>query len=179
MPIESITINNKPIKPFVGGQILQLDVSVNPFDFEEDDELLFESSSYGVASVSNVGFIQASFSGRSTITAYSRENPDIFDSFEINVLGTQGVFAYKSGVVKVAIKEPESLIITNKPTSSLKIGDTLQLIHKFLPEGSRTYPVKWLSSAPDIVSVSESEGVLTALKMGNYTIRCEVDVDAL
>lgn len=62
-----------------------------------------------------------------------------------------------------------SVSIKNK-TSSLKIGETLQLEWEVLPTNATNKEVAFLSSAPDIVSVNKT-GLVTANKYGTATLK--------
>ena len=131
------------------------------------------SSNKRVASVGVDGVVAANNIGTATISA---KIVDYFDNkFEIT-----SKFNITAGVLVEGVK-------LNRNGLTLAISDTEQLIATVLPEDATNKNVTWTSSNPDVATVDEENGLVTAMtpgeatitvttKDGGYQATCEVNV---
>ena len=78
-----------------------------------------------------------------------------------------------SCVEKGPAEIPVSSVTINKTTIQMKMGETETLTVTVTPSNATEKEVLWTSSNPDVVDV-DTEGVLTANKVGKATITAEV-----
>jgi uncharacterized protein YjdB len=118
----------------------------------------WSSSNSSVATVSTTGLVSAVALGRVTITA---------------------TVETKSGTATVDVIDPVATVrITPPVAQTLRVGGKLQLSAIGLNAAGQTLPgrpVKWFSSNPNVASVNENTGEVTALAVGNVTITAEID----
>ena len=83
------------------------------------------------------------------------------------------LFTLISCVEKGPAEIPVSSVTINKTAIQMKVGETETLTVTITPTNATDKQVSWTSSNPDVVDV-DTEGVLTANKVGKATITAEV-----
>lgn len=119
-----------------------------------DKSVIWESSNTAIASVTSTGEIIGIAEGEAVISVKATAKKDITNSIQV--------------IIKKPITNPESITI-DTPITKLLIGETFQLQATVLPAESTDKSVSWVSSNPEIVSVS-TEGLLTGKAIGKATI---------
>ena len=140
-PIKSILLNKKNLILNVG-ENETLDVSIFPTD-TNNKNLIWNSSDESIATISNTGNLYGIKVGKCKITVYSEENPNIYDTCEIE------------------IKQPvNSLRLDKNEIVSDKIGEIIQLNAIIEPSDATNKNVSWQSSNPSVCSVSSNGSVI-------------------
>ena len=152
VPVESLIIENKPESARVGDEFT-LKVTILPAE-ATDKSVTYTSSNNEVATVSPGGKVTFLKEGEVTITVTSVSDPDIKDSFTIQV-----------GAAPVLVS---SVAISNKPTS-VREGDTLALQVTVSPENAENKALTYQSSDESIALV-DTNGNISFLRPGNVTI---------
>ncbi|MGQ0641965.1 MAG: Ig-like domain-containing protein [Gemmatimonadaceae bacterium] len=120
--------------------------------------IVWSSSNPAVATVSVSGLVSAVSLGTATITATSEG---------------------KSGSATITVVDPvASVRITPPGPQTLRIGGRLQLSATALNVAGQTLSgrtVNWLSSNPNVASVNQQTGEVTAVTVGNATITAEIE----
>ncbi|MBP5504779.1 MAG: Ig domain-containing protein [Bacteroidales bacterium] len=143
-----ISLNQRDLD-LQGGETFQLEVTFNPPD-ATDQRVIWESDYPEVATVSESGLVTAHKSGYTLIVVRS-ESSDALDACHVRVT-----------VPVTGIQLDNDYIQLNK-------GEYATIKASLLPEGANYQQVEWVSSNPDIVSVS-NYGTIRALAAGRATI---------
>ena len=128
------------------GASTRLALTVSPEDFT--DAVTWKSANTSVATVSDDGTVKAVGVGNTTIKV------------------TVGSV---TASCKVTVVQPVTSISLSRTAVSLEALETSRLTATVSPSSAEDKRVQWLSSAPDIASVSE-DGLVTALKKGTAVI---------
>lgn len=145
--VTGITLNMSSADLKVGDSVT-LSATVIPED-ATDKTITWSSSNETVATVDADGKVTALSLGESTITARCG-----------NVTATCTIIVGAT---------PATSIELNLSSAELKVGETLSLSAKILPEDATDQIVTWSSSNPTIASV-DANGIVTAISLGNTTI---------
>ena len=148
--VEEITLNATTASLKVGETIL-LTATVKP-DNATDKTVVWKSSDEGVASVKD-GVVTADKVGTTTITAKAGE---------------------KSATCLITVvATPVTSVTLDKPSASLKAGETVTLTATVKPDDATDKTVAWNSSDASVATVSN--GVVTAKKVGTATITAKAE----
>ena len=128
-------------------ETVQLTATVEPAN--TTDELVWSSSNESVATVSETGLVTAVSVGTATITV------------------TCGTVTAACGVIVDPISPKE--IVLNSYSITIDVAGNYQLIATVNPEDAADKTITWLSSNPDVATVSES-GLITAKSIGSAMI---------
>lgn len=132
------------------GSKLSLTATVLP-ENAFDKNVTWTSSNETVAKVSDKGEITAIKSGNVQITVTSVAVPSV------------------KAVCAVSVNTPVTGISLSPLAKTLVVGDTFNLEAHILPADADNQNVKWVSSAPEVVSVS-NQGAVRALAAGAATV---------
>ena len=145
--VESITLNHTSLELALNEKAV-LEATVNPEGYvsQEVEWVIGDSS---IVSFEN-GNVTALKGGETTITAKSKENPEI------------------TAVCTVKVPVPAESIILDKKEMSLTVGDMETLIATVKPDGSTEKNVTWASSNSSVVKVEN--GKITAMNVGTAVI---------
>ncbi len=135
------------------GESVQLEGKVYPLN-AEDSVITWTSKNPEIATISKTGFLSARDVGTAIIVAETER-------------GVKKEFA-----VKISEFMAESIEILNKPTSTIKQGEALQLTATVLPEDATDKTVRWFSENEDVASIDKN-GMVQTLKSGKVTISAE------
>ncbi len=138
------------------GETTQLTATVTPADA---GKILWSSSDETVATVDENGVVTALKAGEATITASLASNSDVKATSTITVVD-------KPVVIPKITVEPSS--------AQLEVGKTTQLTATVTP--SDAGKILWSSSDETVATVNEN-GVVTALKAGEVTIKASLASD--
>lgn len=128
-------------------ETVQLTATVEPAN--TTDELVWSSSNESVATVSETGLVTAVSVGTATITV------------------TCGTVTAACRVIVDPISPKE--IVLNSYSITIDVAGNYQLIATVNPEDAADKTITWLSSNPDVATVSES-GLITAKSIGSAMI---------
>ena len=143
--ISSITLN-MPTATLKVGETVTLTATVKPDD-ATGKTVTWTTSDASVAAVSN-GVVSAKKSGTATITAKAGD---------------------KSATCAITVEAtPVTSVTLDKPTASLKVGETITLTAAVKPDDAADKTVTWSTSDASVATVNN--GVVTAVKVGTATI---------
>ncbi len=147
-PVSGVSLNTQA-EDMGLNETFQLIATISPSNAAERT-LIWSSSNDKVASVDQMGLVEALSFGTAEITVTTKDQS-------------------KSAVCKITVK-PVGVtgIMLDKQDLTLKQGMTYQLEPKVLPSNAANKNILWQSSNPDIVSVDE--GLLTAKEIGKSVI---------
>jgi len=171
IPVASLSLNLANLALVVTGGPAQLTATALPPN-ATDQRLNWHSSDPSVATVSPTGLVTPIAPGRARITVTSADGGRVATS-EVTVAAP---------VVSV------TGITLSHASHTLRIGETLRLVATITPPNATTRTVSWLSTNPDVASVT-AEGLVTAHRVGTARITatstdggrvatCEVTVTA-
>lgn len=166
VPLESIGLNKTEITLNKGTVSEALEVLYNPADTTDDKEVIWTSDNEGVATVED-GVITAKAAGMATITAM--------------------VGKYTASCEVTVLSPLESISISaDKETDRLEIGDTVNMMVKYIPSDTTdARDVIWSSSNESVASVDKNgvvtavgggKAVITALLAANENMKAECEV---
>ncbi len=147
-PVTGITLDNATVT-LKEGQEIQLTATVAPVD-ATDKTVTWSSNKTDVATVSNTGKVKAIKEGVATITAKAG-----------NKEATCVVTVSKNVIAVTSVS-------LDKPSASLKVGETVTLTATVKPDDATDKTVTWTTSDASVATVSN--GVVTAKKVGSATI---------
>ena len=147
-PVTGITLDNATVT-LKEGQEIQLTATVAPVD-ATDKTVTWSSNKTDIATVSNSGKVKAIKEGVATITAKAG-----------NKEATCVVTVSKNVIAVTSVS-------LDKPSASLKVGETVTLIATVKPDDATDKTVTWTTSDASVATVSN--GVVTAKKIGTATI---------
>lgn len=124
--------------------------NVSPYD-ADNKKVLWSSSDETVATVDESGLVTAVNSGEAWIKAVSDDNPEACDSCKVTV--TQAVTGIELDITECTLN---------------KIGETIQLTAKVIPENANNRNVNWKSSNESVCFVSN--GKVVAVGFGTAVI---------
>lgn len=150
-PVTGISLNKTSLE-LPENESEQLIATIEPHN-ASDKSITWTSSDISVAMVSRDGTVYAIKPGQATIMATS-------------VDGGFVALCKVTVTAKTVIAESLSLSISS---SSLTIGETLQLYSTIQPENTTNKNIRWTSTNTEIATVTES-GLVTAIKEGNVQI---------
>ena len=153
-PVTSVTLD-KPSATLKVGETVTLTATVKPDD-ATDKTVTWTTSDASVATVSN-GVVTAKKIGTATITAKAGE---------------------KSATCAITVNPtPVTSVTLDKPSATLKVGETVTLTATVKPDDATDKTVTWITSDASVATVNN--GVVTAKKVGSATITAKVgDVSA-
>ena len=95
----------------------------------------------------------------------------VFTGIKEGETSVQVSFEGKTETVSLVVSHVKvlSLSLTEPLSTTLSIGNTLQLEYSLYPENAKVVDLQFASSAPDVLSIDQS-GLLSALKEGEATI---------
>lgn len=146
--VESITLNHTSLELAMNEKAV-LEAVVNPEGYVSQ-EVTWTVGDSSVVSFED-GNVTALKGGETTITAKSKENPEI------------------SAVCTVKVLAPAESISLNKKELSLVVGDTETLTATVKPDYATNKAIHWESGNPSVASVDQN-GKVTALKEGEAAI---------
>lgn len=149
--VTEISIDNSRVEMNIG-ETLVLNATVNPSHATNKD-IEWTSSNTEVATVSSTGVVSAVEEGDAIITARSIDGSNVSASC----------------VVTVKRVPVESVSITASGSTTLKVGQTVQLSATVLPEAATDKSIVWSSSDMAVATV-DNAGLVTAIKPGT----CEI-----
>ncbi|MEE1281561.1 MAG: Ig-like domain-containing protein [Acutalibacteraceae bacterium] len=152
----TVTVKNAPTKITLNKTTITLGVG-ETFDLNSSlpsgtasYSVKYSSNSIGVATVtSSNGLITAKKVGTAVITAITYNG--------------------KKATCKVIVKNAPTKITLNKTTINLGVGETFDL-NSSLPSGTASYSVKYSSNSTGVATVTSSNGLITAKKVGTAVI---------
>ncbi|MBQ9820775.1 MAG: Ig-like domain-containing protein [Muribaculaceae bacterium] len=147
--ISSISLNNNDTILYVG-ETKQLQASILP-EYATNKTLEWTSSDTNVASVDDNGIVTALSQGITIISAHTNDGSDLSASCVIEV------------------RTYVSNIYLNKSSITLCVGDSETIIATVSPENASNSTLSWISSNPDVVTVTNS-GIIKGVKPGNAII---------
>ena len=145
----------------VEGTTLQLSASITPLDTKEL-EIEWSSNKESIVTVSETGLVTAVKKGTATVMVKSKVKSSVYDKLKVKVVGAP--------IEGLTIIRNDGVEIENREISLLE-GDKLTLKYKISPKGSNDTSVIWVSSDPEVASVTDN-GLVDALKEGNALITC-------
>lgn len=159
--INPITVNfeNENVNT-VEGKTLDLEVTINPTTYLNEDQVItFTSSDGSIATVDENGVLTALTEGEVTITA------------SINILVDGEVITTREASISVVIDAaiPVTSISLEETELTIKEEETVELIYSIDPENATHKEVTFVSSDDSIATVDE-DGVVTAHSVGTVTI---------
>ena len=173
-----ITITNKPYSSLTVGDTHDLDYSLSPAAGSAgyaSHTVTWSrvSGSSNVSVNSSTGVVSASAAGTATIRATLKVNGSTVDYDDYQI-------TFVAAPVQPTV--PTGITITNKPYSSLTVGDTHDLDYSLSPAagsaGYASHTVTWSRvSGSSNVSVNSSTGVVSASAAGTATIRATLKVN--
>lgn len=146
--VGEITLNETELTLNKGANVT-LVATVLPDD-AYDKGITWSSSDETVATVDQSGKVVAKKSGTADITVKSVAVPSVIKS------------------CKITVKTPVESVQLDSPQTVLEISKTKQLTATILPEDADNKNIKWTTSDPEVVSVTN--GLLTGLKIGSARV---------
>ena len=165
--VKSVEISKKGLS-LSKGESVKLEVSLSPED-ADNKKVIWSSSDASVATVDESGTVTAVNSGEAWIKAVSDDNPEACDSCKVTV--TQAVTGIELDITECTLN---------------KIGQTIQLTAKVLPENATNKNVNWKSSNENVCFVSNGKVVavgfgtavvIATTEEGGYMAICTVKVE--
>ncbi|MBQ7690742.1 MAG: Ig-like domain-containing protein [Muribaculaceae bacterium] len=147
--VSSITLDPVNAELPVGGT-LAINATVVPSN-AADQSLTWRSSNTTVATVSTTGVVTARSKGEATITATAADGGGA------------------TATCHITVKPVMVTSVTMAPTMEIEQGSTAQLKATVLPDNATDKTLGWLSSNPDVATVS-SNGLVTARAVGTATV---------
>lgn len=138
------------------GDTEQLSADIYPSN-ATNRKVNWSSSNNSVALVSSNGKVTAISAGTATITCRAADGSGAYDDCKVSV---------ESATVYV------TNIVLNKATSTLNVGETLQLEPSISPSDATNKNVSWTSDDTSVATVSNS-GLVTAKSAGKAIITCK------
>ena len=151
---ESVDLSKTSIS-LVEGDEMALSATVKPDD-ASDKKVTWTSSKEEVATVSAEGLVKAVKEGEAVITAKAGEK------------------TAECRVTVSAKKIPVTMVMLNKESLTLMVGDEEKLVATIVPENATDQNVQWSSSNTEVATVDQ-EGLVKALKEGESKIVAYVD----
>ena len=149
-PVTSVSLNQNEYN-VVAGRAVQAKATVSPSD-ASDKKLTWSSSDETIATVKG-GQITGKRAGTCTVTVASAASPDVIAEATVNVVQL---------VSRIECTTP-------KKEQSLKVGETVDLRWRVLPEDATDSSLTFKSLHPKIATV-DANGVVTAVSRGTATI---------
>ncbi len=146
---QTISFKEPPAKLSVGAD-KKITAVVSPSN-TSDKALVWTSSNEAIATVSKNGVVTPLYPGEVTITAASKDFPDIYASANITVV------------------QPAKKIELSETKLNILVANTAQLTYVITPDYTTNKTVLWSSSKPEVASVDQN-GLVTAYKRGTATI---------
>lgn len=157
---ESVMILGKPSVWKVGKEY-DLQGMVFPV-YASNREVTWESSNPSVASIDQDGKLMFSQTGTVTITCTAKDGK----SYASMTISATGAASNPDDTIYV------SSIIIDGNASGMKVGEIRKLTANVYPENATDRSVRWSSSNPSVVKVSQ-DGTLEAITEGTAEIICE------
>ncbi len=151
-PVTGITLSDSEVSLTVGGT-KQLTATVVPSDASESG-VTWASTNPSVATVSASGLVTAVGAGAATVTAAADDGSG------------------KTATCSVVVKQMVTGITLDHTTLSLREGTGASLVATVEPATASNPAVTFTSLNPEVATVT-SVGVVSAVKAGTATIRCE------
>ncbi len=169
--VTSVTIDNPPAQIARGGTAT-LKATVLPAN-ASNKKVTWKVDNTTYADIDSNGKLSGRAPGKVVVTATSVENPQIKGECTIEISD------------KVT---PVMNIELSPPSMTLEVGETKAIEAKITPSDANNKTVSWESSHPDIASVDEKTGIVTAKSVGQAiitattqdggkTARCTVNVN--
>lgn len=152
IPVKSVSISGAPSVIYPGDKF-SLKVSVKPSN-ATNKQVVWKSSTPGVAQIALDGTVTAAKAGKTTITATSIDNDSASASIDITVSKSSGKVQRITIIDRYTYVHP---------------GDKYQLEVEIYPADAKNKSVKWASSKPGTVSVDKN-GWVTCKKVGKAVI---------
>lgn len=134
---------------------LQLTATIAPVT-EEMPEVVWNTSSAQVATVSKTGLVSFVSTGTVTITAIATNNPSLQGSSVIKIIKT---------VDGLKLEASQKVIY---------VGEVLKLGYTFTPADAENQRVKWKSSSPSVATVDD-KGNITGVAVGETVIIAQAE----
>ena len=152
IPVASVSVSKKTAEVYTSGssKTLQLSASILPTN-ADDQSVTWESNKPGIAGVDASGKVTGMCAGTAVITVRSHFNPSIYDQ------------------CTVTVKQLVTRLTLNKSSCELNNNETTQLSVTVIPSDATNKSVRWVSSNPNVVTVSET-GLVTAVGGGDAMI---------
>ena len=150
VPVENITVN-KTIIDLIRGETEKITVTFQPTN-AGNQNLIWQSSNNGIATVDEFGNIKAVGIGTATITVRSAQKQDIKRTIIVRVKAVQ-----------------VATINTNLTVLEMNVGESSKIIADILPSNADNKELIWASSNPKIATV-DNNGQVRALRYGTTTI---------
>lgn len=149
--VESISITPNNISLHVG-QTATLNTTITP-DSATDKKVAWASDNESVVIVSDLGVVSAISIGSANIIVTAKDESGVFAKCLVNVVPTIA----------------ESIQIDEPVSTSLKVGEKIQLTATVYPESTTDKSIIW-SSSNEIIASVDNYGIVTAISEGNVTI---------
>ena len=150
VPVENITVN-KTIIDLIRGETEKITVTFQPTN-AGNQNLIWQSSNNGIATVDEFGNIKAVGIGTATITVRSAQKQDIKRTIIVRVKAVQ-----------------VATINTNLTVLEMNVGESSKIIADILPSNADNKELIWASSNPKIAT-ENNNGQVRALRYGTTTI---------
>lgn len=144
---ESIVLSTTSVQLKVGEES-KLTVFFKPSTIT-DKSLTWSSSNSEVVTISETGIIKAIALGEAIVTAKTNDGSNLSVTCDVNVVPTP----------------VESVVIDYDGSTTLKVGDKVQLSAKILPEDATDKTLTWQTQTDAVVSVDQN-GLVTANGLG-------------
>lgn len=153
IPVTNITLNRTTGSLKVG-ESLALSATVLPAN-AYNKSVTWASDNESIVTVDENGMVTAILEGKANVTVASVSNPEVSAVCEIEVTPT-----------------PVSAIQLNLSSSSIEVGQQVQLEATVLPATATNKSLNWRSDNPSIATVDEN-GFVTGIALGSATIFAE------
>lgn len=148
VPVNKITVTGDPDMEVTDTQTLVCEFG--PYNYNGDDTVVWTSLDETIATVDEAGLVTALAEGSVTITATLVENENVSGSFDITV--TPLVYGIR----------------LTETSGSLNVGETMELVPRFVLPEEDTGETAWASTDETIATVDN--GVITGIAPGETTI---------
>jgi len=151
---QSVSYKEPPAKLSVGTS-KKLTAVISPSS-TSDKTIVWSSSNESIATVNKSGVVTPLYPGQVTITAASKDFPDISVGADVTVV------------------QPAKKIELNESKLNILVQNTAQLAYVITPDYTTNKAVSWSSSRPAVASVDQN-GLVTAHKRGTaiITVACQ------
>ena len=111
----------------------------------------YETDDESIATVNSKGYVRGVAPGECTLTITSKHNASV------------------SATITVRVVVPMKKITAEIPTSSIGVGDTVQIEYGFVPENATNKSIRFSSNKPHLAEVSGT-GLITGVRKGDAVI---------
>ncbi len=156
--VTSIVIKNKDVTKLEAGQTLKLETTISPNN-ATNKEVIWTSSDSNIATVDNTGLVTSLSKGTVTITVTTKDKAKT-DKIDIEITPKP------IPLTNINIEKIES--------TSLNIGDEIQLNPVLEPRDATNVQYIWESSDTSIAMISQ-DGLVSSIKTGAVTITLKTE----